>query len=221
MPLLVFLSGCLPLTIIAAQSSPLLAAGVFSPWLTWVGVFKPNIGLAMLAYRPSWKVAAVMLAIGAISVALYPWWPGEWLAMTRRSPFHFSVWRTPGGIVLALAVLRWRRPEARLVAAMSFLPTSPIVYEALPLAAVAKTRRDFLVFGILTNIAWALTIGRSTHDADAFFAWSRPAMLWLVYVPCLVMVLRRPNVGDVSAWIESLSVRLPRWLRGESVAHEN
>lgn len=221
MPLLVFLSGSMLLTILSAQSSPLFAAGVLAPWLTWVGVFKPNIGLAMLAYRPSWKIAAAMAAIAAISVAMYPWWPSEWISATRQSPYHFAVWQTPGGILLALALLRWRRPEARLLAAMSFLPTSPLVYEALPLVAVLKSKREFLIFGLLTNVAWSLTIGRSTLDVDTFFSWSRPAMLWLVYVPCLVMVLRRPNAGELPAWLESASTRLPRWIRGEEISHHS
>jgi len=215
-PLLVFSSGCMLLTILSAQSAPLLAAGVVAPWLTWVGVFKPNIGLAMLAYRPSLRIVTAMAAIVAISVIMYPQWPAEWISGARQSPYHFAIWQTPGGIALAFALLRWRRPEARLLAAMSFFPTSPLVYEALPLVAVLKTRREFLIFGLLTNVAWSLTIGRSTLDADTFFAWSRPAMLWLVYMPCLAMVLRRPNTGLLPDWAEAVSARLPRWLRGES-----
>lgn len=212
-PLLVFLSGSMLLTIVAAQSSPLFAAGVFAPWLTWVGVFKPNIGLAMLAYRPSWKTIGIMALITGVSVVTYPWWPREWIAAVRQSPHYLPAWRTPGGIILMLSVVRWRRPEARLLFAMSVLPTSPIVYEALPLAAIATTKREYLIFALGTNVAWSFTIGRSIQQPD-FFAWSRPSLLWLVYVPLLLMVLRRPNVGALPELLERWVARLPAGIRG-------
>ena len=42
-------------------------------------------------------------------------------------------------------------------------------------------------------------------------AWAVP----LFYLPCLAMVLRRPNVGAVPLLVEShVAARLPAWLRG-------
>jgi hypothetical protein len=52
-------------------------------------------------------------------------------------------------------------------------------------------------------------------SATAFFVWylrwasnpayvlaAAPYVLWGTYLPCVVMVLRRPNTGDTPAWIE-------------------
>ena len=37
-----------------------------------------------------------------------------------------------------------------------------------------------------------------------------------VYLPALVMVLRRRNEGPAPEWLDRLAVRLPHWLRGQA-----
>jgi hypothetical protein len=214
-PLWMFISGAMLLSVMAAQWSPLLSVPLFLPGVVWLGVIKPNVGLALLASRFSWRAVATMATILIACLVVRPTWPHDWLAAVRSSPVHFAVWRAPGGVVLLLVLSKWRRPEARLLAVMALVPSSPIVYEALPLFAIPRIRIEMLVLCMTTVLMFALMLGRSLQaDPDAYLSTARPAMLWLVYVPVLLMVLRRPNEGDVPAWVERTTVWLPRWLRG-------
>jgi len=45
----------------------------------------------------------------------------------------------------------------------------------------------------------------------AYFLVSGQWIVWLLYLPCVVMVLRRPNEGAVPTWAA--------WLRREPTAH--
>lgn len=201
-PLLMFLSGSMLSSIIAAQASPLLTAAMLIPALSWLGALKPNIGLVMLAYRPSWRTALAMLGVSVACLALRPTWPIEWLAAADGSPFHFAPWRVPGGIVLLLALLRWKRPDARMLAMFALVPSAPIAYEALPLFLIPQTRRELLVLALLSLAVVALTSGLSEqHETAAYLARARPAIVWLMYLPALVMVLRRPNEGALPTWV--------------------
>ena len=218
-PLWIFGSGSMFVAIVAASFAIVLPLGLFVPWLGWLGVFKPNIGLAILAYRPARKTLFVMMAIGLISVAVQPSWPEEWLNVALKSPFHFAPWRVPGGFVVLLAVLRWRLPEARLLAIMALVPSSPIAYEALPLFVIPKNRIEMITLAITTNVVVALVGSMSLQgERLRYLAVAQPAMVWLVYVPALAMVLRRPNVGSAPDWLERASGKLPAWLRGNSLA---
>lgn len=214
-PLLMFLSGSMALNIISAQSAPLLTAGLLAPALTWFGVIKPNIGLAMLAYRPSWRSALMMVAVATASLAVLPTWPREWIAWARASQFHFAAWRVPGGILLLASLARWRRPEARMLAMLAIVPSSPIVYEALPLFLIPKTKREMMALALLSDVMFLLMVNLSTQeDTVAYFGRARPAIVWLMYLPALVLILRHPNRGDIPFALERHIVRLPKWLRG-------
>jgi len=214
-PLLIFLSSGLAWSVVVAQLSPLLVAATLLPSLTWVGFLKPNIGIAMFAHRPSIKAAVIILLITVASLAVRPTWPAEWIATTRRSPFHFAPWRATGGVVLLLAFLRWRRPEARLLAVLALVPQSPIPYEALILFVIPRSRGEMIGLVLLGDIAGLLISNVSFQgDPQAFARIAVPAMLWLMYVPALVMVLARPNVGPAPAWVEQCISGLPQCLRG-------
>jgi hypothetical protein len=214
-PLLMFLSGSMVMSVRSASFSILLTLGVFLPSAAWLGVFKPNIGLAMFASRPSLKSAFTMMAIFVLSVAIQPSWPGEWFTAATASPFHFAPWRVPGGFIVALAALKWRLPEGRLLAALALVPSSPIAYEALPLFVIPRARGEMIILSVTTNIVVALTAQISLQgERFNYLSVAQPAMLWLVYVPALVMVLRRPNVGRIPTWAAEYVQRLPTWFRG-------
>lgn len=218
-PLIMFLSGSMLASVMQAQWAPLLTAGILAPALTWIGVVKPNIGLGMLAYRPSIRTIAAMTLIGLASIAFRPTWPREWLASVSTSPFYFSPVQTIGGGVLLLALLKWRRPEARLLTVLAVLPSAPIPYEALPLFVIPQTRYEMMALTILSDAMYTATMNLSAqHEMAAYYAAGRPAIVWLSFVPALVLVLRRPNEGDVPEVIERFSQKLPRWLRGRRQA---
>jgi hypothetical protein len=209
-PLLIFLSGSLAENVVMGHWSPLLTAALLAPSLTWLGVFKPNIGLAILAYRPSLRYAAIMLGIAALSLVVMPSWPREWIATLSASPGHFAPVQVPGGILLLAALTRWRRPEARLLAMLAIVPSSPIVYEALPLFVIPCRRMELVAMVLLSDAMLVyIDIRGDTHNASQYFGVAGPAMLWFMYFPALIMILLRPNEGSLPTWLERATTMLP------------
>ena len=214
-----FLSAAFAHGAVQGQWSMLLAAAVFAPALSAAGAIKPNIGLAVLAYRPTWQTALAMLAFAALGLLVMPDWPKQWLGMLGGTPttgtaIHYSPLRSPTGLVAILALLRWRRPEARLFAVMAVVPQSPFVYEVLPLFAVARTRFETYALVIGTDLALAYYALAPKQDMVAFFRNNGIAVFVCVYVPALVLILRRANEGSLPAFVERMTGVLPRWLRG-------
>ena len=101
-----------------------------------------------------------------------------------------------------MALLRWRRPEARLVAAMACVPQLMYFADQLPLWLVARTRRETMVLSAVSATAWvaSLLVNIQADRQPAFS--SVPYVLAGVYLPVLVMVLRRPNEGPLPEWVE-------------------
>ena len=100
------------------------------------------------------------------------------------------------------------------MAAMAVVPQSPFVYEVLPLFAVARTRFETYALVIGTDLALAYYALASKEDMVAFFHNNGIAVFVAVYVPALVLVLRRPNEGTLPCWLERATRWLPRWIRG-------
>jgi len=209
-----FLSASFAHAAIMGQWSLILTAAFLLPWLAFVGAAKPNVGVALVASSLSWRAAAAMLAFTLLSLVVMPTWPREWLAQLPNSPYHFSPLRAPGGFLLLLALLRWRRPEARLVAALAVVPQSPFVYETLPLFLVARSRFEVYALVIGSDLALGAYALADRADVAAFFRTNSLAMLIAMYLPALVLVLRRPNEGTVPPWLERASRILPASLRG-------
>jgi len=214
-----FLSAAFAHGAVQGQWSMLLAAAVFAPSLSAVGAIKPNIGVALLAFRPRWKTAAAMLAFAALGLLFMPDWPKQWLAnlggtVWSGTAIHKSPIRSPGGLIALLALWRWRRPEARLLAAMAVVPQSPFVYEVLPLFVIARSRFETYALVIGTDVALAAYALLPKDDPVAFFRNNGIAIFVSVYLVALILVLRRANEGPLPAWLEPASNFLPRWLRG-------
>lgn len=183
----------------SGQLAPLIAAAAVIPAVSWLSTMKPNIGLASVAYNPTLKVIALNAVVLIISIVLYPHWPMEWLETIRsRTPGNYgSPLLIPGGFVLLLSLLRWRRPEGRLLAVMSIVPQSLLFTDQLLLWLVPRTRNESMVLSILSffAMAWgAMTVGPNANVAAYTRSMSMPILL-LLYVPCLIMVLRRRNEG--------------------------
>ena len=198
-PLLAFASASFLHAASFAQWSPLLLAAWYAPAFGFVLMAKPNIGGAILSGAQSRKALAVSVAgcaiILAASFVARPTWFGEWLDSIRGQehirPFILS-WL---GAPLLLAALRWRRPEARLLLALAVIPQNPTIYDALLLFAVADTPPQAVV---LATLSWFVEpLHDAFHPGATFVSWAHAwalSLLPLMYLPALVMVLRRPNV---------------------------
>lgn len=177
----------------AAQWSPLLVVGALVPSLGFVLAAKPTIGAALWLAYPSRRTLTLAALFVLITLVIWPWWPQAWL-QTLRAGDHLQ--RPPvtlaGGPLILLALWRWRHPPARLLVAMACVPQTTHGYEAVPLFLIPQTHREGAALCGLTIVAKLLWNARWPYPdhltgALAMGQW----MVWLIYLPCLVMVLLR------------------------------
>lgn len=214
-PLLGFMSAAMVLAAEVVQWSPLYAAALILPPLGIVFVAKPTIGAALWFARPSrWAIVGGVLLVGG-SFLIQPDWFAAWRSgfdpsrVAVASGLHFGApVMQPGGFVALFALARWRRPEARLIAALACVPQSLVVYETVPLFLVPRTLTESIVLVALSYVAQmgiVVTMGRTLSGHGNWW------ITCLLYLPATLMVLRRPNVGTAPAWVTRL---LPTQLRG-------
>jgi hypothetical protein len=227
-PAVVITSASAAMAAETAQWSPLLGAAFGLPWL---GVFlsaKPTIGLAVFLARPTRIAIVGGLVLAAVALAIQPTWPAEWLGaihhtslLTPGGTLYAAPIVTPGGAFAALALLRWRRPEARLLVALACVPQTTLLYETVPLFLVPATivEGGVLWLGSWLVAAWMHVAGPFPSDPHRFIA-SGTAIGWLMYLPCALMIIRRPNAGPLPRWLERRlsGARVPLWLRGTPAA---
>jgi hypothetical protein len=163
------------------------------------------------------------LALLAASLAVSPNWPWHWLDALHEPTLqradrpvvlttYLAPVLQPGGFLVLLALLKWRRPEARLLVALACVPQTPVAYEMVPLVLVAGARVELL---LLTVLSWgmyaALLHYRTFGDWEAIARVSGIAEVWLLLIPSTIFVLRRPNVGEAPLvdWFRARLARGP------------
>jgi hypothetical protein len=183
------------------------------PSVAWVAVAKPNLGAAMAAYSLSRQVLVIMIVGAAIlvvaSLVVLPGWPREWWTNVRSAPHFVAPIMRPAGFLLLAAVARWRRPEARLLAALACIPQTPTFYDHVLVFVVARTARESLVLVVLTFAVY-FAVGFA-GPFDTFQQWGdfvANATNALIYAPAVIMVLRRPNEGMVPPFLDRMVARL-------------
>ncbi|MFL5575705.1 MAG: hypothetical protein ACJ79S_07055 [Gemmatimonadaceae bacterium] len=192
--LLLFLSGPFVLAATLGQWSPLVTAAALLPWLGGAAMVKPNIGLAVAAYRPWWRGAAAAAALLAASLALLPRWPLDWLHLvrTQHGIYHAPV-AVGAGALLLLALLRWRLPGARLLVVLACVPQMLFFYDQLPLWLLTRTWRESLLLTLASLVAWLGWVG-TLHQGvvvNEFIPAARPYVMLGVFLPALLIVLRQ------------------------------
>jgi hypothetical protein len=205
-----FLGAGFFVALILGQWSPLVTATVLLPALSWLAVIKPNLGLAVTAANPT---RLAILGGGGLLVAtwfIHPGWPAEWLHNLHSMPPHPMPVQLPGGFLILLSLLRWRRKEARLLAAMACVPQLMYFADQLPLWLIPTSRRETMVLSGLSAIAWMLSLVTNIEAGRSPAFSSVPYVLLGVYLPALIMVLRRPNEGPVPAWLERQMAKVLR-----------
>jgi hypothetical protein len=200
--LLVFASFAMMVAAQTVQWSPWLTAAALTPWLGFLFACKPSIGLAMFAAYPSRAAVLGVAAFALLTTAIWPWWIQAWWS-TLSATTHMSApvmrW---GGPFILLALIKWRRSDARLLAALACVPQTPVLYEALPLFLLVQTARQgtllIVLMGATAKIVEAVAAGT---DYYTWMAINGQWMVWLVYLPCTAMVLFRPNEGFELDWL--------------------
>ena len=120
--LVIFVSAPYLMALRFGQWSPLLSVVALVPAAGWLAAMKPNLGLAVLCYRPSWRAAIGCALVGLLSLIVLPSWPIDWHSNLNALVGHPPPILTPIGPLLLLALLKWRRPETRLLLAMACVP---------------------------------------------------------------------------------------------------
>jgi len=186
----------------SAQWSPLLTASASLPWLGLAWGAKPSIGVPLFAAYPNRWIALAGVVLTAISFVAFPGWTADWRAAIQATHHLIPLILRPGGWVLLIAWLRWRRPEGRLLGTMAIVPHTAMPYHFLILALLLRTRAEWVIG---TGLAWASYVAVRTwgwippahhHDESIAAAW--PFWLALCYIPALILVLARRNEGGES-----------------------
>ena len=189
------------------QWSMLFTAAVFLPALSFFAVTKPQASLPVIAgssVRSSfWWAAAGALVLTGVSFVLAPSWPGDWWSLLQGTD-HF----TPpifqfGGVVIALVLLRWRRPEAWLVFIAACVPQTWYPYNGLILLTVGATYREVSVLSLVSSAGWIIAfIGGDGKPRSPETRRIMSAMLVAAcYLPATIAVLRRPNSSRAPFWL--------------------
>ena len=188
-PLIALAGGQMFYALQSVQWTPLFMAAVLLPPLQVLWSLKPTTGASLFAAYPNWRAVAGGVVLVGLAFLAWPHWLDGWLGAVRRAPHRPAILH-PGGLLLLLALLRWRLPEGRQLAVMACMPLSPHLYEALPLMLVARTRGELLALATCGTIG--LAAGAFTPHAVGQDHGPIPWMVVFVsgYLPALLVVLR-------------------------------
>lgn len=181
--------------LLAPQWSALMVVAALVPGLQWLAVAKPNVGLAAFAYRPTRAGVLGGAAVLAVSLAVLPAWPIEWLRIAAHVRNHPAPVALLFGPLLLLAALRWRTPEGRLLLAMAVLPQELLVYDQLLLWLIPRRWWSSLLMAVASwpaLVAW-VSPGVFGVPRNATWPLTERVVMLCIYLPALAMVLRRPH----------------------------
>jgi hypothetical protein len=187
------------MTLQTSQWSLLLTGAALLPACGWLLVAKPTVGLALFAAFPRWKSAAGCALLLALSFLILPEWLGEWRATLSSAPHVVAPITRPGGLLVLLALLKWRRADARLLVALACVPHTTAPYETIPLFLIPQTWLQAWSLWALAVLAYVAQWAGGPYFSQAeYWAGGARSIVALMYLPCLVMVLRRPNVWSTA-----------------------
>lgn len=184
-----------------AQWAPMLLAAAWVPALGFVVAAKPNVGLGALAAQDRRGILTVAVGCAAAVLLCFivqPDWIFRWWDSIRTAPhIQAAVTMLPAGPLLALAALRWRRPDARLLLALTVIPHTPSLYDLLLLFLACRTLRETTILALLTqSLYWGIVLFGSFNTFDAYAEGLGQATVFVVYLPVLIAILLRPNVAN-------------------------
>ncbi len=198
----------------AAQWSPLLTASIGMPILAAFYAAKPNVGLAMFS-ASTFKGQKIAIVAGVIlliaSMLFLPSWPGEWLHNVTSDKLLAAPVVRAGGVLILLVALRWRRPEARMLMILALAPQTGSWYEILPLFLIPMNLRESMILVAVSSMGFVLQdyVMTARNEMD-FNSQVGALMVALAYLPATIMILRRPNEGELPQWVNTVARKFAR-----------
>lgn len=183
--LLVFLAYPYWAGLITAQWTPLIVASAFLPPLLPATLAKPQLGLPVLLTRATRRGLLACVTVAALSFLVLPKWPWLWAANLHLYVRFFPLLVLPGPL-LALALLRYRERDARLLFLMAIAPQRWF-YDMLILWLIPKSRREIVLTAFFS---WGAGIWRWYHQPISITQVGR-ASVFFIYLPMLLVVLLR------------------------------
>jgi hypothetical protein len=199
----VLLSASFLNALVQGQWSPLLTAAAVFPGIAWLWAAKPSVGAALFVGFPSRRAVIGGLVLTLVSVAAFPSWPGRWLESMRMA-VHVAPVTRPFGLLLLLAAIRWRLPEARMFIALACVPQMTGLYETVPLFLIPRNRWQGYALAALSYVAAFLQIQFVPRlpgmTLEATFADRWPFVLAFIWLPALGLLLwPRREANDATA----------------------
>ncbi len=197
--LAIFASAAFLGAIASGAWEPLLMAAALTPAAAAILIAKPNVGAALACALPFRRTTVIGLrgaaVLFAVSLAVRPGWVPEWRSALRSGTHSAGPITRPGGFLVLAALAKWRRADARLLVAMASVPQSMILQAALPLFFVTRHCVEIMLLALLLYIPFAVQLHYAAANAPfpVLTAHTGNAMALCLYLPCLVMVLLRPN----------------------------
>jgi hypothetical protein len=195
------LSACFLNAVLQGQWSPLLTAAAVLPAISWIWAAKPSLGAALFVAYPARRAVIGGVLLLVLTFLSFPTWPIRWVEALRETN-HVAPIVRPGGVVLLLALIRWRLPEGRLLAALACVPQTIGLYEALPLFLIPANRwQGYLlaVFSYVAAFAQIMLVPRMPDVSwEATNAARWPFVFAFLYVPALVLLLFFRKEGDTA-----------------------
>ena len=98
---------------------------------------------------------------------------------------------------MLLALITWKRADARLLLALACVPHTTAPYETIPLILIPQTRPQAWSLWTPALVAYVAQWMSGPYASQAAY-WASGAewIVALLYLPCLGMVLCRPNVYE-------------------------
>jgi hypothetical protein len=177
--------------LLTVQWSPLIAASAFFPLLLPATMAKPQVGLPVFLTRLSRRGLGACAVVGLLSLAVKPNWPLLWFRQLGNYEHFIPILVLPG-VLLSLALLRYRDRDAQLVFLSSLMPQRWF-FDSFTLWLIPQSRREIIwtVF-----FSWGAGIWRWYHIPSSFTEVGRWTVIFL-YLPMLAVVLLRkpPNAA--------------------------
>jgi len=183
--LLIFLAYPYWAGILTAQWMPLVMASCFFPLLLPATMAKPQIGLPVALTNLTWRGLLLSFVVLLLSLLWLPQWPFYWLVNTHHYSRFIPMFVLPGPL-LALALVKYRDRDARLLLLMGIMPQRWF-YDAFVLWLIPKTRRE-IVWTV--GLSWIPGIWRWYHIPHSFTEVGRWAVIFM-YLPILAIILQR------------------------------